>query len=172
MRNIIATSWLITCLLLFVLAVSANIYGYLQTRNVDGWLAQARQAGTAERMATYSNLAITEMECLGMTDGYVVTIPLIINPQFDMAVKYQIVKSVGDRAQFVAQNTELNTIQQSQALADLRNTLGNFRLMGTNWYILNHGFPLKLLAWFFGIQWLVLSLISFAIYKETNQVFR
>lgn len=165
MRNTIAWFCFITGLLLFIFAIGANIYGYLQTRNVDGWLAQAGQAGTAERMATYCNLATTEMERLGMTDGYVVTIPLIINPQFDMAVKYQVVKSIGDRAQFVALNTKLNTIQQSQALADLRNTLGGFWLLGTNWYILNHGFFFKL-AWFYGIQWIILAVIGMATFKD------
>lgn len=168
MRNIIATIILILGLSLFILSIGANIYGYLQTKNVDGWLAQTRHAGTAEKMANYCNLAIGEMERLGMNTGYVVTLPIPITPEFDMAVKYEIIQSVGYRAEFVAENTELNTIQQSQALADLRNQLSDFRLMGTSWYILNHGFFFKL-AWFYGVQWLILAIIGIVIYKEQKK---
>lgn len=55
--------------LLFVGVIVVNIVAYSLTNDVDGWLREAKGAGSAWQMAEFCGNASEEMERLGMTSG-------------------------------------------------------------------------------------------------------
>lgn len=165
MRNIIAVVLIVIGFGMFLCSIGCMTYGYVQTKEVDGWLGQAQFAGTADKMSEYLNNALGEMNRLGMTEGYMVTFPIPRNASHDMAIQYEVIQSIEERASYVAENAEPDTIRQSQALIDLRSDLENFNLRGTSWYILNHS-PFLKLSWLFGSPWLVIGAIGIFTCKD------
>ena len=128
--NTIAVILLVCSVGMFLWGIGANFYAYGKTNDVDGYLVQARVAGSASQLECLLNEATTEMERLGMVQGQTVIIPR--RADYDMAVKYQTIKAMQKRANYITQNLELYSLQENQALADLRDALTHFRLMGTD----------------------------------------
>ena len=127
----------IVAVLIFVAGITFSVVGFVNTRVVDGYVGTAKQAGTAEQMAYRLDLATAEMERLGMTEGY--SIPVFATYRSHQGYKLDTLRACADRARVVATETHLTSFQQSQALADLRVSIGAIVLHNTDWWLINHG---------------------------------
>ena len=157
MKGVVLGIMVAICFVMVLGGIGAHIFGYAKTNDVDGWLEQATVAGNAPHMDYLLNEAVVEMERLGMTEGRVQLIPK--KASLDMAVKFQTVRQMQQRANYVAQNTDLYSLQESQALADLRVAISDLEVSASNWYVINHWMPffgnLAICGW-----WLVICIIA------------
>lgn len=126
---------------LLVVGIGTMVWAHWETKDAISWKNEARRAGDAAQIAEFTDKCLTEMDRIGMSEGW--TAVIWKTPSRDMAVTYARLQQIADRARFVAENPELNVLSQAQILEDLRTNLYYTDISRVNWWCIHHG------MWFF-----------------------
>lgn len=130
---------------------------YHTNRDIDAVIDRAQVAANADDMLEYTETLKTNMERIGMTNGY--TAVIFTTPANDMSLHYKTVLRVIDRLKQVKDLPQDGTAYQV-ALADLRGTLRELANPCDGWIWAHYGW------WILLVEVVCWGMTVFAFNKE------